>query len=366
MKPDRNPKPDIKPIENLLLELLQQHDPKRWAQAVLRLSDHYVAHPGAVSPWENDWAREALLSYYHPLNQARARAVAERGQGVGFFAGLDTLIDIGCGSAAASLGLCDVHSFRSLQLIDRSRTVLSLAEKLAPQNLKTTTATGTLEQFAAPSSGEGALVLLSYVLTETDPARARATLERVLGCKSKSPIEAIAILEPSTAQDARPLQALRPVLQDLGYHLWAPCAHQEACPLLVDSKSDWCHDRTEPQLPSWWSELEAHLPMKNRSVTFSFLLARRTPPQSSAKGIRVIGDRLEEKTKVRQLICRGPRREFISWFPSRLPDDLGSLDLQRGDLIRTENTDMILKDQRGAPGAWEYRLDQTAVAAIRN
>ena len=48
---------------------------------------------------------KALLSYYHPLNQSRAFGVANRGLQRGFFEGLSTIHDFGCGTGAAALGM---------------------------------------------------------------------------------------------------------------------------------------------------------------------------------------------------------------------------------------------------------------------
>lgn len=344
--------------------------PKAWAKSVQMLSNHYVAEPDSISPWSKPWAREALLSYFHPLNQARAERVATKGAELGFFDDIEHLVDLGCGSAAASLGFLQAlqkHSgrpFRSLELVDHSREITEIAKALVeetmtarrPPDLRATH--HPLETFKSDAVRPGTLLLLSYVLTE---AHSAAALERLV---HRLPgLEALAILEPSTSVDARRLQALRPVLMKLGFHLWAPCTHSEECPLLKDSDRDWCHDRLIPAVPSWWSELEAELPMKNKTVTVSYLLARRKPRAKTERGeVRVIGDRLDEKTKVRQMVCRGPNREFISWFPSRLKGEAEDFHLERGD--RFETSPELWKDQRGVERSHEYRLDLEAIRHI--
>ncbi|MNL60669.1 hypothetical protein D3C87_1845050 [compost metagenome] len=45
----------------------------------------------------------------------------------------------------------------------------------------------------------------------------------------------------------------------------------------------------------------------------SYLLMRKTKPQPTT-GARVVGDRLKEKGKDRQLVCRGSDREFLAWM----------------------------------------------------
>jgi len=356
---------DALKIENALLhELGGQLAPAKWAQSVQKLSDLYLDNPDAISPWEEIWAREALLSYFHPLNQSRAGRAAEKGRELGFFEDLRHAIDLGCGSGAGALGFLEQHRFDSLLLADHSSVITDLARRvvensgLAPENLSSSRES--LRGFKPTEIRPGTLLILSYVLTET---LSNTEIESLL---AKLPsLEAIAILEPSTSDDGRRLQSLRPILKRAGFNIWAPCTHEGECPLQKDSDRDWCHDRLFPKLPSWWPALEAGLPMKNRTVTVSYLLARRKPRPSrlsSNELVRVIGDRLEEKTKVRQMICRGENREFISWFPSRLKGAAKDFRLARGDLFNSE--DDFWKDPRGIERSKEFRLDLPAIEAI--
>lgn len=369
-------------IEKSLLSLLGgQADPKRWAKSVQRLSNHYVSEPDSVSPWVETWAREALLSYYHPLNQSRAHRVATKGTELGFFDGLNSIIDLGCGSAAASLGFLQAlraeelkaqrdkktSGITSLELIDHSFEITQIAKKIAessglsPKEIKTSQQS--LELLSGSDSKNQTLLILSYVLTEAHSIR---TLEQIL--KKRPDIQAVAILEPSTSQDGRKLQMMREPLQSLGFHIWAPCTHAGQCPLLKDSDRDWCHDRLVPETPTWWQSLEAELPMKNKTVTVSYLLARRSPRPSLTKGspditeVRVIGDRMEEKTKVRQMICRGENREFISWFPSRLGGAAENFELARGDRFLADQS--AWNDARGIDRSKEFRLSLEAIEKI--
>ena len=357
---------DLSKIENALLFELGRHpSPASWALSVQKLSNHYLEQPDAISPWNESWAREALLSYYHPLNLSRAGRAAEKGRELGFFEDLKHVIDLGCGSGAGAMGVLRVHQFESLHLSDSSALITEIAERvvknsgLAPNTLSTSRES--LATFRPESLRPGTILILSYVLTET---LTNLEIENLL--KRLNGLEALAILEPSTSADARRLQSLRPILSRAGFHIWAPCTHAGECPLLKDSDRDWCHDRLIPETPTWWNDLEAELPMKNRTVTVSYLLARKKPrPElfSQKSWVRVIGDRLEEKTKVRQMICRGENREFISWFPSRLKGLAQDFDLSRGDLFESDAT--VWKDPRGIERSKEFRLDLEAIEGIQ-
>lgn len=162
-------------------------------------------------------------------------------------------------------------------------------------------------------------MIFSYSLTEVSDLP-----------KSWNQFEAVMILEPSTSQDGRMLLKLREELIKNGFHIWAPCTHQQSCPLLNESKHDWCHDRFHVQSPDWFQKLENQLPMKNKTVTTSYVLARkRTPPEQLMNLARLTGDSMEEKGKTRQLVCRGPKREFLSWMHK----NTHSQTLARGELI---------------------------------
>jgi hypothetical protein len=118
-----------------------------------------------------------------------------------------------------------------------------------------------------------------------------------------------------------------------GHHVWAPCTHCELCPLLHNSEHDWCHDRIHWDAPKWFSNVEKYLPMKNRTLTYSYVLARKSlASPAGVKGLaRLVGDMLVEKGKTRQSVCRGSEREFLAWFPGRMKDEIH---LERGSLVR--------------------------------
>jgi ribosomal protein RSM22 (predicted rRNA methylase) len=305
-------------------------DPLKLSQAVRRLSDFYLSHPEGKTPWKETWAQAASLAYYFPLNYARNRAVALEAHRLGFFAGLDQMIDFGCGMGSALHAFLDLAPvFQDVRGLDVAAEALDICRNLSSSDR-------TASHLDLKQIGHGnqkglfdqdsttRLFLASYVYTELDELP-RGALES----------EAIAIIEPSTQADGRRLMQLRQELIDSGHQIWAPCTHMGACPLLTHSEKDWCHDRIHWDAPSWFSEMEKHLPMKNRTLTFSYLLARRTLPRPDALAslARLTGDTLIEKGKNRQSVCRGSEREFLAWFPQRMPKGSPAIELERGNLI---------------------------------
>ena len=287
---------------------LSLKDSKDLAKCVLALSNFFISQPEGQTPWHESWTQVAYLCYYLPLNAARLTAVITEGEKRGFFDGLEDVLDFGAGLATASLSLSAARKFR-YTLIERAAEPQRLIEKHFPF-FKAHEWTRTFNSQRV-GNGKKTLALFSYSLTELNDVP-----EWAHDC------EAIMIAEPSTQQDGRKLLALRQKLIEKGYYAWAPCTHQNACPLLSQSKTDWCHDRIFFNAPAWFQKMEEQLPMKNRTLTTSYLLMRKTKP-SEIHAARVVGDTLKEKGKDRQMICRGPDREFLAWMhKNKLQQDI--------------------------------------------
>jgi ribosomal protein RSM22 (predicted rRNA methylase) len=260
---------------------------------------------------------------------ARASAVAIAGHRFDFFSGLASVVDYGSGLGSALFALLGVGRFpMGISAIDASPEALELADRLASDDFAGHSLRRTIAVSAvppAPAAGELRLACFSYSLTELGELPPWA-----LAC------EALFIVEPSTRDDGRKLQRLRAKALAAGFYAWAPCPHQGPCALLERSERDWCHGRASFEPPAWWPRLEARLPMKNRTVSFSYFLARKTPPSPRLNGTtRAVGDPLREKGKTRIAICRGAEREFLAWFPGRMAE---APDLERGDLFRVPDT----------------------------
>lgn len=278
------------------------------AECVLKASQFYIDQPAASTPWNEAWMQIAQICYFLPLNFIRCLMAAEEGHRLDFFRDLKFSFDFGMGLGAGSLALqtllhkeadfhfagCDLSAIPMawLQQANQQNKLPRSVRPISPQNLK------------QEINLKNTVVLSSYSMTEL-PELPLWMLDA----------EALMIVEPSTQQDGRKLMALREKLVTAGYFIWAPCTHQNQCPLLHQSKTDWCHDRVHCELPTWFQDIEAHLPIKNRTITWSYLLARKTPPTHNlSQVLRTVGDQLHQKGKTRQLICRGPEREFVAWM----------------------------------------------------
>ena len=275
------------------------------APTVLQVSDLFIASENAKeskTPWTDIKLRQAYLSYFFPLNVLRVMRILDEARHRGFLEGIDQVIDIGSGPGTVELAfeLSGLSKSVQFQNFEPSR------EAKKTHSLWKTQAKFVDKILPFPSENKGMFVL-SYSLNEI--SNWPVALDSA---------EALMIIEPSTRDHGRRLMQVRQQLIDKGFSIWAPCTHQLACPLLT--KTDWCHHRFPIEKSDWFTELENHLPMRNDTLTVSYLLARKTAPRpETVLGTRIIGDTLFEKGKVRQMICRGPEREFLSYLTRQGP-----------------------------------------------
>lgn len=317
-------------IETALTRLgLSFSRPKDLASAVMKLSSFYRDFPSRQTPWNEPWCQAAYLAYYLPLNFWRISHAVSRGVDVEFFRGFDHLVDFGSGLGSVTFAF-DQHQILFAKgglCLERSVEAAKFHKNLhtnLPQAL-----TWQQKDLSSKDIRPGTLAVFSYSLTELDQLP-----NWVHAC------EGLMIVEPATQEDGRRLLKLRQELIDKGWEISAPCLHQNACPLLVHSERDWCHDRFAWDQPDWLRAVEQHMPIKNGTLPYSYLLVRKprkedaaaTLKNSSPGLIRVTGDLQEFKGFAKQLICRDSEREFLSFqkkdFKKEYPHIL------RGDLLK--------------------------------
>lgn len=303
------------------------------AGAIQRQSDFYIEKPDGQTPWSEKWCQWAQLLYYFPLNYLRSQRIIEQAVSEGFFSDVSDIWEFGAGLSPTLRALRDAGVTQKAFLTESSKVAQNLAEKIhqnsAHQNSDQQGSSLSWSKSFEPT--KKSLAVFSYALTE---------LEQLP--KAAMNAHALLIIEPSTHQDGRRLLELRKQLIEAGYYIWAPCVHQLNCPLKEESVKDWCHDRIHIEMPKEFQQIGTHLPFKNNTITMSYLLAKKTPPKSLSKSntARVVGDYLAEKGKVRQMICRGLDREFLTCLTR---NEAQPIEFARGDLIEIVNESGLQK-----------------------
>lgn len=298
-------------------------EPEKLAKSVLELSNFFIKAEFGADYWQKPEYVAAYLSYFSTLNFVRARAVVQEAVERGFLFGAKKVIDVGCGAGAASWALAHQWGKQAQATItgtDRSEVAIkeyaSSGEALGYSMLARKFSLKQLHRFDADT------LLMSYALNEVEQWPV-----------IPPQIKRMIIIEPSSHQAGRHMLHWRNQLVSGGWHVWAPCTHQAPCPLLVHSSKDWCHHRVHWTQPDWFQALEQNLPMKNKTITVSYvLLSKEAPTEDLSRVTRVIGDMQEENGKTKQAVCRGPDREFLSWLHRSKIE----LELHRGEMIKID------------------------------
>lgn len=286
-------------------------EPKALAASIIKLSDFYMQFPGRPTPWDDGFAVPAYLSYFLPLNFVRLATAFNEVKRFLPPASFSAICDYGSGLGTTQW-VCESSDLepRPLYAIESSTRARDLHAELVDQS-----PTRWKSEFRAPAQiPDRTLGIFSYSFLEMQ--RHLPKLEQ---------FSHLLIVEPSTRELSRALMEWRTRLMGMGFSPLAPCTHSQDCPLLTQSHRDWCHQRVHFQGPEWFQQLEDHLPMKNRTLTYSYLLMSRDTTDSQWRNTaRAIGDTIPENGKTRQMICRGPNREFLSWLhkhgePEQIP-----------------------------------------------
>lgn len=322
-------------LEDLFWQMSDNLPAATLAKDVLRLSDFYIHNHGARTPWNEPSSLRAYSVYFLPLNVARLQAVWGEVQRFIPQQQINEIWDFGSGLGATHWMLEDQDflSPRKLVCIEADEKAIE-----CHWSLKTKTVCRWKPEFNLPvKPGPNAMAVFSYSFLEMH--------ERL------PPLENFAhivIVEPSFKDTGRTLMQWRSNWIQAGFTPLAPCTHSLTCPLLAHSGKDWCHQRILVKPATRFEQLQQHLPMKNFSLTYSYLLMSQMIESPAYRGVtRVIGDTLHEKGKTRQMVCRGPEREFLSWLqkegtPPFIPHgalipDLGEVENKANEL-RVKNT----------------------------
>jgi hypothetical protein len=285
-------------------------DSKLVASYIQRMSDHYIAHPDSPTPWNEKWAAIAQLAYYFPLNLLRWNYLLSQIDHTGLLSDVDDIVDFGAGLSPTLAAFRQAGYQGKATFIEQAPRAIELARKLGAEF--------SLSDRHHPQKGKHAVLCFSYSITEMVEVP-----DWILD------YDTLMVIEPSTQTDGRKLMELRKQLVAKGYHVLAPCVHNDICPQLTHPH-DWCHTRFHVSLPSWMLQIEKHLPFQNPTLTMSYLvITRRAQYTALPNKWRLVGDLLKEKGKARQMVCRGPNREFLAW----LSRNGSPPDLERGILI---------------------------------
>jgi hypothetical protein len=208
------------------------------------------------------------------------------------------MLDWGCGSGIAHRACLDhwgTQRISALWVADRSPLAARFAAARARAKYPVLAVnTGVPD---AP-----AVLLLSHVLTELEPA----AVERLLQLAEQA--TTVLWVEPGTYEASRALIAVRERLSPK-FNLVSPCPHKSACGMLAPgNERHWCHHFATPPPEVFtdgdWARFANLMEIDLRSLPLSFLVLDRRPVAPLPAGtMRVIGRPRVNKADARLFLC---------------------------------------------------------------
>jgi SAM-dependent methyltransferase len=332
------------------------------ARAVHRVSEAYLRQQG--SPRELRADREALcarLKFFLPRDLPKIMAPLAELAAVHAFPAHSALrvLDLGAGLGTTSLGLAEFAfglpgvTQIEVDALDCDAQALAIAAELGSgwarlrgNDLRLRTRCASLDAAAlAHARGPYDLIVLGFVLNElgdqcSDPVGHHG--EWLQRCSELlSPDGALIVLEPALRAQSRTLQEVRSrFARSPGPpYVFAPCLHQEACPLLARER-DWCHEQLALTFPARLATIARDAGLRSASPTFSYLTLHRAPRSlreldAGDRLQRIVSGALPSKGKLEFLICgegSPPRIRRLDRHASDANRPLS--DARRGDVLR--------------------------------
>lgn len=212
------------------------------------------------------------------------------------------VLDWGCGTGIASsrfLSFFQEGKSFQLNLWDRTSKSIAFTEEI----LKNQFPGLSISTWKKEISSEPFILLLSHVINELSSESEQEIISLI------DRADWVFWVEPGTPVLSKKLILLRERFRT-DFEVVAPCPHQEACGLLMNSlEKDWCHffAKTPSKVfqDSFWKTFSTRLKIDLRSLPTSFLVLKRRETESfdPSKG-RLLGRARSYKGYSLALTCR--------------------------------------------------------------
>lgn len=212
--------------------LLEGEDLKRLTEAAEGISLRYRCESGAGKSLVS--GRRGVLAYAAARMPATFGAVSRALEAAleRFGGEVNSILDIGAGTGAASFAAYLLTGCGNITCVERERTMadigVSLSEAMGiPTKWE-------ISDIVAGFRGSADLVLSSYCMSELSAETRTQAVKRMWASAGKL----LLIVDTGTPTGFSQLIEARDILLKEGAHIIAPCPHEGACPL---EAGDWCH-----------------------------------------------------------------------------------------------------------------------------
>jgi ribosomal protein RSM22 (predicted rRNA methylase) len=177
---------------------------------------------------------------------------------------IDTLLDVGAGTGAASWAVDTLVNLQSVVCLERESAMQQIGHKMMQEGSQVLKEAKWIEyDFTKDNITEKAdLVIASYVLNELNDDERIKAVDKLWNAANKIAL----IVEPGTPAGYSHLKKVREHLLMKGAHIVAPCPHEDNCQL---EQEDWCHFTCRIQRSKLHKQLkEGEVPYEDEKFTY--------------------------------------------------------------------------------------------------
>ncbi|MGE0131797.1 MAG: small ribosomal subunit Rsm22 family protein [Blastocatellales bacterium] len=268
-------------LRNAIEQETSKHSLSLLAKAAAELSDRYRNQRQTIERFiTTDTHRSAYVAVRMPATFAAARAVFAEIRRLAPETPINSLLDLGAGTGAASWAAVEVFDdLRRITMVEQDRELVRLGKRLAESSPRVALREADWQTRDLTSCAEFAdhdLIVCSYSLGEIEPGVAR----RILKAAWQSAHQAVAVIEPGTMKGFETILALRDELISAGGHIIAPCPHERACPMASAGKpgADWCHFAARFERSSLHRRIKS-AELGYEDEKYSYIAASKSPVQ---------------------------------------------------------------------------------------
>jgi ribosomal protein RSM22 (predicted rRNA methylase) len=231
----------------------------------------------------------AYALYYLPINFAKLAHLFRQELNFNFSRAIRVL-DFGCGPGTGALAAASsFNSSLEISLFDASSECSSFAKQLLESYIHGLTAT-VLSSLTKLQENSFDLVIAANVLTELSGNTRQATIDQLLQLVAKDGY--LVLLEPALKTFTQNIMSDRDQIlaNNRDYSVIFPCFLQNACPMLLEGKDDWCHGELPNnswERPPLLRQMDELLEFNKHRVKYAAFIFQRSH-KAKLSGYRVL------------------------------------------------------------------------------
>ncbi len=309
--------PALKAIEELLVSsILPRSAQEQFAKgaishatlepyvtALKAISDSYTLHTvgsSLVQPVRVERDAEAYALYYLPINAAKVCSLLSEVS----LPSEARILDFGCGPGTGALAaLAATTSRLAIECVENSAAMRKVASRLVPSwpDAARLSSFQLRDTFTATPSKPFDLIIAANVFAELAENEGAALLKSLI--QSLAPKGYLLLVEPGQLAHTRRLMRLRDTLLHSfkGLTPLFPCCREDACPMLANSETDWCHGTIHWERPALISQLDKLLSFNKHRIKYSGFVFQKDGILRS--GYRVVLPSVKSRLGVSTGLC---------------------------------------------------------------